>query len=119
MKAVILKPELAPASLGGLVKKTSIASPLARLSESVGLGPCIMLVTELKLEIKRRPLPVLLGEINEFVEKHQLPKLTTEEMENLCNFELYQIIFDIESVIENLGVQMSSLINSTKYIKKK
>ena len=89
MKAVILRLELAPASLGGLVKKTSTASPLARLSESVGLGPCIMLVTELKLEIERKPLPVLLGEINEFVEKHQLPKLTTEEMENLCNFELY------------------------------
>ena len=89
MKAVILKLELAPASLGGLVKKTSIASSLTRLSESVGLGPCIMLVTELKLEIERKPLPVLLGEINEFVDKHKLPKLTTEEMENLCNFELY------------------------------
>ena len=35
MKAVILRLELAPASLGGLVKKTSTASPLPRLSESV------------------------------------------------------------------------------------
>ena len=52
-----------------------------------------MLVTELKLEIERKPLPVLLGEINELLEKHQLPKLTTEEMEKLCNFELFQIIF--------------------------
>ena len=53
----------------------------------------MMLVTELKLEIERKPLPVLLGEINELLEKHQLPKLTTEEMEKLCNFELFQIIF--------------------------
>ena len=42
-----------------------------------------MLVTALTLEIERKPLPVLLGEINKFLEKHQLPKLITKEIETL------------------------------------
>lgn len=59
----------------------------------------MMLVTELKLEIERKPLPVLLGEINELLEKHQLSKLTTEEMEKLCNLNFFKLFFKIESII--------------------
>lgn len=55
------------------------------------LGWHILLVTELRLEIGRIFLPGFLYEMDEFLEKHHLPKLVTEEMENLHNSLIIQL----------------------------
>lgn len=54
-------------------------------------------MTELRLEIERNLLPLFLDEMDEFLEKYQLPKLI-EEMENLHN-SLFKILFKIDSII--------------------